>query len=219
MRRILAAAFVSLDGVMQAPGGPEEEPTGGFDLGGWAYPYWDELAGESIGELFARPFDLLLGRNTYEIFAVYWPYNRDNPIGEAFERAGKYVVTSSTGPLDWANSHAINDGIGGVERLKATDGPDLIIQGSSKLYPDLLERGLIDRMQIMTFPVVLGKGKRLFADGMASGALRLFDSKVSAKGVVFATYEPAGAVEVGSFATKPPSEAELARRERMRREG
>jgi hypothetical protein len=121
--------------------------------------------------------------------------------------------------LDRANSHAINDGIDGVERLKATDGPDLIIQGSSKLYPGLLERGLIDRMQIMTFPVVLGKGKRLFADGMASGALRLVDSKVSAKGVVFATYEPAGEVEVGSFATKPPSEAELARRERMRREG
>ena len=204
---------------MQAPGGPEEEPTGGFEFGGWAYPFWDDAPGESIGALFAEPFDLLLGRNTYDIFSVYWPYNRDNPIGEAFESATKYVVTSSTEPLDWANSVAINEGIDGVERLKAGDGPDLIIQGSSKLYPGLMERGLIDRLTIMTFPVVLGKGKRLFVEGIASGALRLVDSKISGTGVVIATYEPAGEVQVGSFATKPPSEAELARREKMKREG
>jgi dihydrofolate reductase len=219
MRRILAGAFVSLDGVMQAPGGPEEDPTGGFELGGWTAPYADEVTGESVGALFAQPFDLLLGRKTYEIFAAHWPYYDDNPIGQAFNQVAKYVVTSSAEPLGWANSHAIKDGIEGVDRLKAGDGPDLLIQGSSALYPGLLERGLIDRLQIMTFPVVLGKGKRLFAEGTAPGALRLVDSKVSGTGVVIATYEPAGAVRTGSFAVKPPSEAEFARRDKMKREG
>jgi dihydrofolate reductase len=219
MRRIVSAVFVSLDGVMQAPGGPEEDPTGGFEYGGWVAPHWDDVPGESIDAVFTEPFDLLLGRKTYEIFAAHWPSNREEPIGEAFEQAAKYVVTSSREPLAWANSHAINDGIDGVERLKATKGPDLVIQGSSALYLGLLERGLIDRLTIMTFPVVLGKGKRLFAQGVAPGALKLVDSKVSGTGVVVATYEPAGAVQTGTFETKPPSEAELARREKMRAEG
>jgi dihydrofolate reductase len=216
MRRIVSAVFVSLDGVMQAPGGPNEDPTGGFPFGGWVAPYSDDTWGESIGALFAQPFDLLLGRNTYDIFAAYWPYNLDNPIGEVFERVAKYVVTSSREPLSWANSHAINDGVDGVERLKSTAGPDLIIQGSSALYPGLLERGLIDQFLIMTFPVVLGKGKRLFAPGVNSGALRLVEYKASPTGVVIATYEPAGAVPTGTFEVKPPSDAELARREKMR---
>ena len=219
MRRIVSAVFVSLDGVMQAPGGPDEDPTGGFDLGGWVRPYWDELGGETIGALFAGPFDLLLGRKTYEIFAAHWPSYEGDPIGDAFNRTAKYVVTSSTEPLSWSNSHAVKDGVEGVARLKAGEGPDLVVQGSSALYPGLLERGLIDRMTVMTFPVVLGKGKRLFGAGTASGALRLVESKVSGTGVVIAAYEPAGAVQVGSFAVKPPSEAELARRERWRADG
>lgn len=218
MRRIVSGVFVSLDGVMQAPGGPEEDPTGGFEHGGWTAPYWDEIGGESVGALFAKPFDLLLGRKTYEIFAAHWPHYQDEPIGEAFNRVAKYVVTTSTQPLDWANSHAVDD-IAAIEGLKAGDGPDLLIQGSSTLYPVLLERGLIDRMTILTFPVVLGKGKRLFADGIASGAMTLIETKVSSTGVLIATYEPSGPVRHGSFASKPPSEAELARREKMKREG
>lgn len=219
MRRILGAAFVSLDGVMQAPGGPDEDPTGGFEYGGWMAPYADEVTSQAIGTLFERPFDLLLGRKTYEIFSAYWPYNRDNPIGEAFERVAKYVVTTSVEPLGWANSHAVSGGIDGVARLKAGDGPDLLIQGSSRLYPDLLARGLIDSLTIMTFPLVLGGGKRLLGEGGSPGAMSMVDSKVSDSGVVIATYEPAGEVRPGSFVTKPPSEAEIARRERWRAEG
>jgi len=219
MRKIVGAAFVSLDGVMQAPGGPDEDPTGGFAFGGWTSPYWDEKLGAAMETLFAAPFDLLLGRKTYEIFAAHWPHYAENPIGETFNRVAKHVVTSSTAPLSWANSHAINDGIEGVARLKASNGPDLLIQGSSALYPALLEKSLIDRVLLMTFPVVLGTGKRLFAQGVRPGALKLIDSKVSTTGVLIASYEPAGAVEHGSFATKAPSQAELARREKMKREG
>ena len=199
MRSIRAGAFVSLDGVMQAPGGPEEDPTGGFAYGGWVWPHWDETSGSSMTPLFEEPFDLLLGRRTYEIFAAYWPHNDDNPIGLAFNRAAKYVVTSSTEPLSWANSHAIKDGAAGVARLKQGDGPDLVIQGSSKLYPDLIARGLLDRLTLVTFPVLLGKGKRLFAPDGPSGALRLVDSKVSSTGVVIGTYEPAGELVTGTF--------------------
>ena len=202
MRRIIGGVFVSLDGVMQAPGGPDEDPTGGFEFGGWVAPYWDEVGGESVDALHTRPFDLLLGRKTYEIFAGHWPY-LDDPMAQAYNRAAKHVVTSSSEPLGWANSHAINDGIEGVERLKVSVGPDLLIWGSSGLYPGLLERGLLDRIVIMTFPVVLGKGKRLFAHGIKSGALRLVDSKVSSTGVLVATYEPAGTVALGSFAGEP----------------
>jgi dihydrofolate reductase len=219
MRKIVAGAFVSLDGVMQAPGAPEEDSSGGFDLGGWAFPYWDEMMDQSMGPLFAGPFDLLLGRKTYEIFAAYWPYMKGDPIGEAFNRAAKHVVTSSSEPLSWANSHAISDGVEGVARLRASDGPDLVIQGSSTLYPDLMARNLIDRLLLMTFPLVLGKGKRLFAQGGPSGALRLVENKVSATGVIIASYEPAGEVRAGSFATSEPSQAELDRREKVRREG
>ena len=210
---------MSLDGVMQAPGGPEEDPTGGFAHGGWVAPYWDETAGGSMAPLFAEPFDLLLGRRTYEIFAAYWPYNDDHPIGRAFNEAAKYVVTSSTEPLSWSNSHAINDGADGVARLKESVGPNLVIQGSSGLYPDLLARGLIDRLSLLTFPVLLGKGKRLFGQNGPSGALKLVESQVSTTGVIIARYEPAGAVRTGTFETREPSEAELARRAKMRREG
>jgi dihydrofolate reductase len=218
MRRIVAGAFVSLDGVMQAPGGPEEDRTSGFEFGGWVAPHWDETTGESVDALHARPFDLLLGRKTYEIFSGHWPY-QDDAIAQAYNRTAKHVVTSSTDPLGWANSHAINDGVDGVERLKGSDGPDLLVWGSSGLYPDLLARGLLDRIVILTFPVVLGKGKRLFAPGVASKAFRLAESKVSTTGVMIAAYEPAGPVATGSFEGQAASEAELARRERWKAEG
>jgi dihydrofolate reductase len=219
MRRIVGAAFVSLDGVMQAPGGPEEDSSGGFDLGGWTPAYSDEVQGEAMAPLFAEPFDLLLGRRTYDIFAAHWPYRDEDPIGASFNRTAKYVVTSSTEPLSWENSHAINDGIDGVARLKRTDGPDLVVWGSSVLYQGLIANRLVDRLFVITFPLILGKGKRLFADGLPPQALKLVESKISPKGVVIAVYEPDGPVQLGSFGDEEPSEAELERREKMRREG
>src|SRR3569623_498129 len=156
MRRIIGAGFPSLDGVMQAPGGPSEDWTGGFTLGGWSTSFWDEAMGQAMGGLFDRPFDLLLGRKTYEIFATHWPYaGADDPIAIAFNRTAKHVVTRSGDPLDWANSHRLAS-IDAVAALKEGDGPDLLIQGSSTLYPALLARGLVDRLFVMTFPVILG---------------------------------------------------------------
>jgi dihydrofolate reductase len=217
-RSIIGAAFVSLDGVMQAPGGPEEDPTGGFDLGGWVFPFWEGAIEEGMAPLFSGPRDLLLGRRTYDIWATHWPYQKDDPIGEAYNRAAKYVVTSQTGPLSWANSHALNDAFDGVARIKEQDGPDIQVWGSSTLYAGLIAQGLLDRLYLMTFPVLLGKGTRLFERGMPAKTLTLVDSTVSKNGVIIAIYEPAGPVELGSFASEP-SEAELARREKLRRGG
>lgn len=200
---------------MQAPGGPDEDPAGGFELGGWTQPSWSEETGASIDALHDRPFDLLLGRKTYDIFASYWPSMTD-PIGEKFNRAAKYVVTRSNMKLGWANSHAIRD-MDAIARLKEDGSTDLLMWGSSTLYPQLLQRGLIDHLLLMTFPLLLGTGKRLFGDGTPSGALKLLESKVSSTGVVIARYEPAGPVRVGSFATEE-SEAERAHRAGMQRE-
>ena len=219
MRKLVGAVFQSLDGVMQAPGGPTEDWTGGFEFGGWLPPFFDEKGGEVITALFSRPFDLLLGRKTYEIFAAYWPYvGADDPIGAPFDRAAKYVVTRGDDPLEWQNSHRV-DSIEGVAAVKASDGPDLIIQGSSTLYPQLLAAGLIDRLLVMTFPVVLGQGKRLFGSGTPSFTLKLVEQELSGTGVVIATYEPAGEVQTGTFEGPEPSEREKARQERMKREG
>ena len=213
MRRITGAVFQSLDGVMQAPGGPDEDRSGGFELGGWLANIYDEEFGSEIDRLFAGPFDLLLGRRTYDIFAAYWPYNQDHPVGEKFQRANKYVLTHSDEPLEWENSHRV-ESIDGVAAFKQGDGADLIIQGSSTLYPQLLEAGLIDRLILMTFPLLLGSGKRLFGDGTPPRAMRMAEHNVTTAGTVIATYEPAGEVKTGSFATKDPSEAELKRREK-----
>jgi dihydrofolate reductase len=220
MRKIIAGVFQSLDGVMQAPGGPEEDPTGGFTLGGWTATLWDEVMEQQMGGVLGGDFDLLLGRNTYDIFAAFWPFQSGDPIAEKFNAVTKYVVTSSTEPLDWANSIAIHgDAAAGIAKVKESEGPDLVIQGSSKLYPALLEAGLIDRLFLMTFPVILGGGKRLFADGVKSGAMKLVESAVSGTGVIIATYEPAGPVPIGSFVTGEPSAPEIARRRKMAGEG
>ncbi|HYI64122.1 MAG TPA: dihydrofolate reductase family protein [Allosphingosinicella sp.] len=217
MRKVVAATFVSLDGVMQAPGGPEEDPTGGFAHGGWTVDYWDDAMGQAMGDLFAEPFDLLLGRRTYEIFAAHWPHIEGDPIAEAFNAVTKYVATSSAEPLTWQNSVALRGDVPmAIGRLKKKDGPKLLIQGSSVLIHALLAHGLIDELRLMIFPVVLGSGKRLF--GTVPEALKLVDSKTSSTGVVMATYTPAGAVTTGSFALNEPSEAEIARREKMKRE-
>ena len=221
MRKIVAAAFVSLDGVMQAPGGPEEDPTGGFTQGGWTFGYWDDAMGAWMGETFAKPFDLLLGRKTYEIFAAHWPYaDPSDPIAQRFNAVTKYVPTSSTEPLAWANSVNLGpDAAAAIARLKQGDGPDLLTQGSSVLLQTLLTEGLIDELRLMTFPVLLGGGKRLFGQGTQAGGLKLTSSRTSNTGVVMAAYEPAGAIASGSFQFSEPSAAEIERRAKMAQEG
>jgi dihydrofolate reductase len=201
MRKVLAGTFVSVDGVMQAPGGPEEDTSGGFKFGGWVAPLWDEAAEGAVGELFNGPYDLLLGRKTYDIFAAYWPNYKDGPdekIARGFDAATKYVATSSPTPLTWEKSVALHHPLTDVARLKKEDGPPLVIQGSSLLIQTLLTRQLIDRLTLITFPVLLGDGKRLFGDE-AHGALKLVKSHTSKAGVTVSTYEPAGAVRTGSM--------------------
>jgi len=218
VRKITGAVFVSLDGVMQAPGGPTEDPTGGFKLGGWLKPYFDEGVGQRVDALFGGEFDLLLGRRTYDIFAAYWPYveGEDKALGDKFDRAAKYVLTSSQKSLDWQNSHRLST-LDDVAEVKRRTGPDLIIQGSGTLYPQLLGRGLLDELVLMTFPVILGSGKRIFADRTPALSMRMSEHEVTSAGNVIATYEPAGEVKPGTFSTTQPSEAELERRDKMAR--
>ena len=218
MRKIKAAAFVSLDGVMQAPGGPTEDPTGGFDEGGWVFKLWDEGIEPTLGALFTPPYDLLLGRRTYDIFAAYWPYaeGENAAMGEAFDKAAKYVLTRGSQALEWQNSHRLAN-IDAVARLKETDGPDLVIQGSSTIYPALLAAGLIDTLTLMIYAVTLGSGKRLLGDGTPVGKLEMIDHSVTAKGTVIATYKPGGALPPYPAEAPIPitSERELARRKKM----
>ena len=218
MRKLTGAVFVSVDGVMQAPGGPEEDPSGGFQLGGWVQPYWEEQMGPFEGVIMGE-YDLLLAKRTYDIFSAYWPYNQDDPIGAKFQSINKYVLTHSDEPLSWENSHRLSgDTADAIAKLKKTEGRDLLIQGSSSLYAPLLSARLIDRLMLITFPILLGSGKSLFNDALDPGALKLVDSYVSGKGVVTTTFEPAGDVPTGTFETKEPSEAELERRRKWARE-
>ncbi|HEU4618675.1 MAG TPA: dihydrofolate reductase family protein [Gammaproteobacteria bacterium] len=213
MRKIIANAHVSLDGVMQAPGGPHEDPSNKFAYGGWSAPYADERSAEHLLAAMAQPFDLLLGRRTYEIFAAYWPYHTDNPIGERFDAATKYVVTRTLDRLEWQHAERLD---GGVEkeivRLKSGNGPDIHTWGSSELLHTLAASGLIDEYRLYIYPLVLGRGKRLFEPGATAQALSLVDSKTSSTGVSMNTYRPAGPVKTGSYADETPSDAELARR-------
>lgn len=216
MRRLTGALFQSVDGVIQAPGGPEEDPTGEFRLGGWAFHFWDESLEEQFGPIINSEYDLLLGKRTYDIFAAFWPFNQDNPIGERFQRINKYVLTHSDEVLTWDNSYKLaGDTAQAVAQLKQSEGRDLLVQGSSTLYAPLLAAGLIDRLILMVFPVVLGKGKRVFDGSQQNRALKLQTHSVSKKGVVFLNYEPDGEVPTGTFATKTPSDAELERRAKM----
>ena len=218
MRKLTGAVFLSLDGIMQAPGGPEEDQSGGFQFGGWTAPFWNEEMGP-FEKILGSEYDLLLAKRTYDIFSAYWPYNQDNPIGARFQRINKYVLTHSDEPLSWENSHKLSgDTAVAVEELKRSEGPDLLIQGSSTLYAPLISAGLIDRLVLMTFPVVLGEGKSIFDGSLKPSGLKLADSFVSGTGVVTAIYEPAGDVKTGTFETKEPSEAELERREKWARE-
>jgi dihydrofolate reductase len=219
MRRVVTGMMTSLDGVIQAPGGPDEDPSGDFRFGGWVFPFWDEAGGEKWGETFARPFELLLGRKTYEIFAAYWPH-QDGAIADPFNAATKYVATSSTGPLAWANSVRLEgDVVDAVARLKQSEGPDLLTQGSATLVRSLLAAGLVDELLLLVFPVMLGKGKRWFGDDGKPGEWTLTESLVTTTGAFFGRYRPKGPVRTGSFAQTEPSAEELARRERWKEEG
>jgi dihydrofolate reductase len=221
MRKLVCGAMLSLDGVMQAPGAAEEDPTRGFQFGGWTVPYWgdDAAMGQFMESMFGAPYDLLLGRKTYEIFAAYWPEHDDEPIGKAFNAAKKYVATRSREPLAWHNSVAIHDAAKDVAKLKQQDGPMLLTQGSTVLLQTLLQNDLVDELQLLVFPLVLGKGKRLFGDGALPAALKVVESKISKSGVVMTRYQRDGAIKTGSFGPDTPSPAELARREKMKREG
>ncbi|GES45396.1 dihydrofolate reductase [Rhizobium dioscoreae] len=217
MRKVIAATFISLDGVMQAPGGPDEDPTGGFEYGGWVFPHADEETGKALFELFEKPFDLLLGRKTYDIFSAFWPYvGDDDPIGQRFNSVVKYVATRGDAELKWNKSQSLGkDVVAAIKGLKASEGPDLLIQGSGDLIQTLLRHRLIDEFKLVIFPVVLGGGKKLFAGGAVPAAMKLLRTQSSSNGVIFATYQPDGPVKTGSFVGPNPSEEEIERRKRL----
>jgi dihydrofolate reductase len=192
MRKIIAITQVTLDGVMQAPGGPEEDPSNGFTHGGWAMPFVDDAARQVIDETITGKFDMLLGRRTYDIFAAYWPHQGDNPIAKAFNKATKYVVTHRPGQLGWKTSQPIGgDVVDEVRRLKASDGPALHVWGSSELLQTLIAAGLVDEHRLWVFPVVLGEGKRLFENGVPARGLSLVATRSTPSGVLVNTYRPA----------------------------
>lgn len=224
MRKLMVSTFVSLDGVMQAPGGPEEDPRGGFTLGGWTAPHFDEALGAEMDDIFSRPFELLLGRRTYDIFAAHWPHVPLEPgqpgydpgsvdIARKFNACAKHVMTRRPDSLAWENSRALGpDVAAAVRALKGRDGPTLLVQGSSELLQILFAHGLVDEARLLVMPVVLGKGLRLFGGGALPTAFRLTHSAATPAGVLIARYERAGEVPTGSFALETPTEAELARR-------
>ncbi|HEX6208506.1 MAG TPA: dihydrofolate reductase family protein [Actinomycetota bacterium] len=201
MRELIVQTFLTLDGVMQAPGGPEEDPSGGFEHGGWSVTYWDEEMGRVMDEVTSTPFAMVLGRRTYDIMAAHWPHASEEEGAKVFNEATKYVASRGRPTLEWSNSVLIEgDAAEGIAALKGEDGPELQVHGSANLIQGLLPTGLVDRFRLWTFPVVLGSGKRLFGDGTIPSGLRLIDQGVSSTGVVMATYEPAGEVVTGSFA-------------------
>ena len=220
MRKLIASTFVSLDGIMQAPGGPEEDPTGGFTLGGWMFNYSDEDMDISAAGFDGKDRELLLGRRTYEIFEAYWPYQpSDHPIAMTLNAAKKYVVSRTLKKLHWNNSTLLHgDVVSAVIALKAQPGADLQIIGSGNLIRTLQAASLIDEYNVWTFPVVLGRGKRLFGETVKPSGLQLVRSQVSSTGVLMSTYALSGDIRPGSFASVEPSEKELVRRKRMANE-
>jgi dihydrofolate reductase len=201
MRKLVINTFLSLDGVMQAPGGPEEDRSGGFELGGWSVNYWDDVMGKDIGEFMGKPSDLLLGRKTYEIFAAYWPHATDQRGADALNNATKYVASKTLTTLDWKNSQLLEgDAAEAVPQLKESKGPEIQVHGSSDLIQTLIRNDLIDEYRLWFFPLVLGKGKRLFGDGAVPAGMKLVDSKTSSTGVIITKFQRAGEIETGSFA-------------------
>jgi dihydrofolate reductase len=212
MRDLIVLSFVTLDGVMQAPGGPEEDPSDGFEHGGWMVGYWDDELGAAMGESMSPPFDLVLGRKTYEIFAAHWPHT-DDPGAEELNSATKHVASRTLTELEWKSSELIEGDVPkGVRALKQEDGPELQVHGSANLIQTLLEHGLIDEFRLKIVPLVLGTGKRLFGRGMVPAGFEVASSQVLSSGVIVATYRSGPEIKYGSFAAETPSEAELARR-------
>jgi len=199
MRKLIVLSFITLDGVMQAPGGPEEDPTGGFSYGGWTVPYFDEFLGNVMGEQMGRPFDLLLGRKTYEIFAAYWPFQTD-PGADGINNATKYVASHKPIISDWKSTVHIKDVAQEVKKLKEQEGSEIQVHGSGNLIQALLKHDLVDEFWLKIFPVVLGSGKRLFAEGTIPAGFKLIESSTSPSGVIVASYVRAGKVKTGSFA-------------------
>jgi dihydrofolate reductase len=215
MRKLIVNTFMSLDGVMQAPGGPEEDPAGGFQYGGWSVPYWDDRMGEIMGAWMTPPFDIVLGRRTYEIFAAHWPHT-DEPGAKELNEARKYVASRTLESVDWQNSQLLGPDVpAAVAALKEEDGPVLQVHGSADLLQTLIANDLIDEFQIFTFPVVLGSGKRLFGEGTMPAGLELVESETSTTGVVVSKYRRAGDVKTGSFALEQPTEEEVERRAKL----
>ena len=204
MRKLVVGTFLTLDGVMQAPGGPEEDTTNGFEHGGWSFHYWDELMQQKMGEFTSVPFDMLLGRRTYEIFAAHWPHASEEEGAAVFNDATKYVASTTLDAVHWQNSELLRgDVAAAVAELKRGDGPEIQVHGSGNLVQTLLRHNLVDEFRLWVFPLVLGAGKRLFADGTVPAGLRLVESVSSSTGVTIATYAPAGAIRYGSFALDP----------------
>jgi dihydrofolate reductase len=200
MRKLVTSTFVTLDGVMQAPGGPEEDESGTFEWGGWSVNYWDGTLDQAMTAVFERKPELLLGRKTYDIFAAYWP-NSTEPGADDLNNAKKYVVSRTLDKVDWNNSTLIKgDVVAEIARLKEQDGPELQVHGSSNLIQTLLKHNLIDEMHVLIFPVVIGQGKRLFGEGTNPSGFKVVDSKTSGTGVVIATYQRSGDLQTGSFA-------------------
>ena len=231
MRKIIVQSFITLDSVMQSPGGPHEDQTGGFRYGGWAVNHFDESMMKFVGELNAKPFALLLGRRTYEIFAAHWPYVNekhgenpkenalDDPFADALNAARKYVVSEVPLALSWNNTTTImGNVVEEIQKLKDEDGPELQVHGSANLIQTLLKHDLVDEFRLMIFPITLGGGKKLFADGTQPLAFKLVRSATSSTGVIMAVYEKAGAVQIGTAEFETPTDAELARRMRLAEE-
>jgi dihydrofolate reductase len=213
MRTLAVNTFMSLDGVMQAPGGPDEDPTGGFTFGGWGVPYFDDEMMDAVAR--SAPYELLLGRGTYEIFAAHWPHD-EGPIADHLNSTRKHVASRTLGRADWNNSIVIGGDLAEyVAALKAEDGPEIQVHGSPGLVQTLLEHDLVDEYRLWIFPVVLTRGKRFFGDGAIPIALRLVESRVTKTGVTVNTYARAGAIDTGSFEFEEPTEAELRRRRQL----
>lgn len=212
MRELAVNAFVTLDGVMQSPGGPEEDPSGGFRQGGWIVSLFDDVVGETMGEIMGQPFDLLLGRQTYEIFASHWPHVTDDPGADALNGAHKYVASTTLRKPSWGPVTVFDSDVPErVAELKRQDGPEIQVHGSTNLVQTLLRHDLVDEFRLMVFPVVVGAGKRLFGDGTVPRRFEVASTRTSPSGTLVVTYRPAGEIEIGSFALAEPNEAELHR--------
>jgi dihydrofolate reductase len=205
MAELTITTFLSLDGIMQAPGGPEEDPSGNFPHGGWLVPHADEDMGTTMAEIFSKAEAFLLGRKTYEIFAAYWPRITDpaDPVASKLNGLPKFVASRTQDAFAWSNTTLVRDVVKDAIAIKKRFGREVQVHGSAGLVQTLIEHDLVDEYRLLTFPVVLGTGKRLFGSGAVPRTLRLVSSRTTGKGVVVSVYRPAGSLQTGSFALDP----------------